>query len=144
LVLVGYAVISTGASFAIGGAKTHPSKELFPFFTWSLFSWVPDVRHLYVVEITRLNGETFDPPLEMQEIPQFADRTTLAYKAIQELGRSGGSDPDKRATFEARYLKGQAVDYRIVRNSFEPLERWHTGQDSSIEVLAEFSVDPAE
>lgn len=136
-VLVGYTTISTVASFAIGGVKTHPTRELFPFFTWSLFSWVPHVRHLYIVEITRLGDEVFEPPIDMQSIPQFEDQTTLAYKTIQDIGRTGGNNPDKIATFEARYLKNADIDYRIVRLSFEPLERWQTGQASASWVVAE-------
>ncbi|MEM9318083.1 MAG: hypothetical protein AAGA70_03645 [Pseudomonadota bacterium] len=144
VVLVGYPILSTGASFAIGGVKTHPSRELFPFFTWSLFSWVPEVRHHYVVEITRLNGQVFDPPIEMNEVPEFSDRTSLAYKAVQDLGRAGGSDAGERATFEARYLGGQDVDYRIVRQSYAPLERWHGAPPDATMVVGEYSVGSAE
>jgi len=139
VVLVGYTLVSTSASFAIGGIKSHPSRELFPFFTWSLFSWIPETRHQYVIEIQRIDGQRYDPPTHMQEFEEFADGTTLAYKTIQDLGRSGGADDRKRATFETRYLKGRNVDYRIVRLSFAPLERWHHGTTRDSTVIAEFT-----
>ena len=144
LVLFGYTVISTTASFAIGGIKAHPSRELFPFFTWSLFSWVPETRQLYVVEITRLGDQTFDPPIAMEDVPRFADRATLAYKAIQALGRAGGTDPARRATFEGRYLRGEDVAYRLLRVRFAPLERWQTGRTISSEVIAENATGAAQ
>jgi hypothetical protein len=138
LVLVGYPILSTGTSFAVGGVKTHPTKEVFPFFTWSLFSWVPEVRNLYVVEITHMNGEAIEPPRDMREFPDFAAEATLAYKTIQELGRSGLQDSGKLVAFEGRYLKGQHVGYRVVQYSYAPLENWHRGEPASAIVIGDF------
>ena len=138
IVLVGYAVISTAASFYIGGFRTQPSEELFPFFTWSLFSWVPDTRNLYVVEVIRLDGQTFQPPRDMRDIPVFADKTTLASKATQSLGRTRGQDEALRQTFETRYLKNREVVYRLVRESYNPLDRWRNGSVDERRILGEF------
>ena len=137
--LVGYAVLSTVGSFAIGGPRTHPSKELFPFFTWSLFSWVPDTRHLYVVEVMRIDGNALLPPKDLREIAAFDGESTLAYKATQELGRSRGRNESLRQTFEARYLKNRDVEYRLVRKTYNPLERWRSGEARETEVIAEFA-----
>lgn len=132
--MVAYVLLSTSAAFSISGPSTHPSRELFPFFTWSLFSKVSDRRTEYHIEVLALDGQRLDPPLDMRRIdafPAFADTRSLGYKALQNLGGTlseGAADADdKRARFAARFFGRHDVDYRINRHGYNPLERWRAG-----------------
>ncbi|MEM8947829.1 MAG: hypothetical protein AAGA21_03320 [Pseudomonadota bacterium] len=147
--LVFYAILSTSAAFVIAGPSTHPSRELFPFFTWSLFSKVSDARREYHIAILALNGTTFDPPVDMRSIdvfPSYSDSKSLGYKALQNLGRSlskdaEGSDLD-RERFAARFFGAHDVDYQINRHSYNPLRRWREGPSSDeIKLIGDFSYE---
>ena len=145
--LIFYAVLSTSAAFVITGPSTHPSRELFPFFTWSLFSKVSDSRREYHIAITALDGRIFDPPVDMRSIdvfPNYSDSRSLGYKALQNLGRSlsrdaKGSDLD-RERFSARFFGDHDVDYQINRHGYNPLKRWREGPSSDeVELIGSFS-----
>ena len=145
--LIAYIILSTGASFVIYGPSTHPSKELFPFFTWSLFSRVSDARKEYHIAVLTLDGETFDPPVDMRNIdvfPSFGDSRSLGYKALQNLGdaiRKGTENSDiERERFGARFFGRHDVDYQINRHSYKPLQRWREGPESDdVSTIGRFS-----
>ena len=135
--LVAYALISTIAAFAITGPSTHPSRELFPFFTWSLFSRVSDVRTEYSILVLALDDRIFDEPTDMRLIsamPSFNDSRSLGYKALQNLGHAlrlehEGVD-EQRRQFENRYFGRHDVDYFVMLHVYNPLRRWHEGEAS--------------
>lgn len=144
--MMAYVILSTSAAFVIAGPSTHPSKELYPFFTWSLFSKVSDRRNEYHVAVSALDGEVFDPPVDMRNIdvfPSFADSKSLGYKALQNLGdaiRNGDDDAStSREHFAGRFFGDHDVDYRISRHRYNPLKRWREGPSSDeIEVIGDF------
>lgn len=133
--LVAYFLISTMAAFAITGPSTHPSRELFPFFTWSLFSRVSDVRTEYSVLVLALDEQIFEEPADMRLIdvlPNFGDSRALGYKALQNLGHAlrlehAGVD-EQRLQFERRYFGRHEVDYLVMLHIYNPLRRWHEGE----------------
>jgi len=135
--LAAYALISTIAAFAITGPSTHPSRELFPFFTWSLFSRVSDVRTEYSILVLALDEKTFDEPTDMRlidQLPSFSDSRSLGYKALQNLGHAlrlelEGVDQQQRQ-FESRYFGRHNIDYLMMLHVYNPLQRWHEGEAS--------------
>ncbi|MEM7041538.1 MAG: hypothetical protein AAF543_01880 [Pseudomonadota bacterium] len=135
--MVFYVVLSTSAAFNITGPSTHPSKELFPFFTWSLFSRTTDRRTEYHLTIHAIDERSFDPPVDMRKIdviPQFGDSRSLGYKALQNLGDAlddGHADSEvMRERFAARFFGRHDVDYQISRHRYNPLKRWREGPAS--------------
>ncbi|MGI9494333.1 MAG: hypothetical protein ACR2QF_18235 [Geminicoccaceae bacterium] len=135
--LIAYALMSTIAAFAITGPSTHPSRELFPFFTWSLFSRVSDVRTEYSVLVLALDDRIFDQPTDMRlidDLPSFSDSRTLGYKALQNLGHALRLEhegvEEKRRQFESRFFGRHDVDYLVMLYVYNPLRRWHEGEAS--------------
>lgn len=135
--LIAYALMSTFTAFAITGPSTHPSRELFPFFTWSLFSRVSDVRTEYSILVLALDGQIYDEPTDMRLIdalPSFSDSRALGYKALQNLGHALRLDhegvEEKRHQFESRFFGRRDVDYLVMLHVYNPLRRWHQGEAS--------------
>ena len=134
--LAGYLVISVSAAFHLNGWTTHPVKELFPFFSWSLFSDVKNERIEYSIVIHQLDDETFAEPLDLREasgLPAFGGSRSLSYKALQNVGsalrsKDEGSMADLEV-FETQYFSGHDLDYEIIRKTFDPIRRWHDQND---------------
>lgn len=149
--LLAYATLATSAAFSITGPTTHPSRELFPFFTWSLFSQVSNARKEYHIAVIALDGQPLDPPVDMRTIdvfPSFSDSRSVGYKALQNLGKSlskGADDSDIiRERFAARFFGRHDVDYQINRHVYNPLRRWHEGPSSdAIKLIGNFSHEGA-
>ncbi len=144
--LAAYVLIATIAAFRITGPTTHPKGELFPFFTWSLFSDVRDQRVEYRIVMLSLNGQTFDDPQDMRDIhtlPSFSDSRALGYKALQGIGRDLRLQTEdvheRRRHFEGRYFGRHAVEYQVMRHVYNPLQRWHDGKaGDDIQNLGQF------
>lgn len=132
--LVAYVILSVSAAFTILGPTTHPSRELYPFFTWSLFSKVNEESSEFRITVLALDGQAFEPPVDMRRIdifPAFGDSRSLGFKALQNLGRAigkGARDSDRqRKLFGDRFFGRHDVDYRISRHDYNPLDRWRDG-----------------
>lgn len=131
LALASYAAFSTATSFALHGPSTHPSREFYPFFTWSLYSNSSDRRVQYNAYVTYVNGEELPGRVHWQKIDQFAgfgDSVSLGLKALQNLGRQLRADEPGveaiRAVFEQRYFGPNDVNYVIVRQVYDPIALW--------------------
>ncbi len=133
--LIAYVILSVSAAFSILGPTTHPSRELYPFFTWSLFSSVHEESTEYRITVLALDGQAFEPPADMRRIdafPAFGDSRSLGFKALQNLGRAiskGAENSDRqRKLFGDRFFGRHDVDYRISRHDYNPLDRWRDGR----------------
>ena len=130
--LLAYLFITLSTAAYMNGISTHPSKEFYPFFSWSLFSKVKNERPEYLIMIHKLDGEEFAEPIDMRKVSKQLNlkggHRSLSYKALQNIGKTLWSEKkDAKAslsTFETQYFGGHDVDYEIVRETFRPLDRW--------------------
>jgi len=129
-----YFLFSTGTSFAIYGFSTNPNRELFPFFTWSLFSDADDKKIEYGILIVSLNGDVFSQAVDwrdVEELPSFNDSRSLGLKAARAVGsktRSGAPEAESlRIAFEQRYFGNHDVEYKIIRSVYNPMLLWRDG-----------------
>lgn len=123
--------------------------ELFPFFSWDLFSTIPQAeRSDYGLQIVAVNNTPLVEPLYYENAAQwFAQPNSIeAYVLIQSLGNAlVSSDPGSTRTvrkqLESIYM-GKVVnaEYRIVRRKFDIRQRWLEHRFLSEENLATFSV----
>ena len=62
--------------------------EWFPFFSWSLFSNIPNDIEDYGARVLALDGETLDPPLMFEQLePRLrGSRSQVVHRGLQELG----------------------------------------------------------
>ncbi len=136
---VGYAVLAVGSKSYLK-ATDDPAVEVFPFFTWSLFSKVQDPREEFAIEVEMLDGQQFAPPVDVLElaVPRglFRETPIAVHKSIQALAQSNGDG--RRLAFEGNYLGGHAISYRIVLYRFDPMDRWRTGNRGSPKILGHY------
>ena len=106
-----------------------PSGQIFPLFSWSLYSRVPDHAVAYAVRITGVGETPLLPPVDLQDFPPAGALAcgAWAYHVIQTLSRAA-SDVDgkgfeaQRVTFEATSILSpistRAVEGERVPGSF--------------------------
>ena len=125
-------------------------REIFPLYSWFLFSLVPTSTVAYDVLVREAGGRAYDPPVSYRRTSDGVLRNPHsidAYRTVQDLGRAveNGQDVAKtvrlRRAFESRF-NAWPVRYDLVKvRSDNPLEHWKTGQTQHSEPLASFSVE---
>jgi hypothetical protein len=122
---------------AVAGDRLAPRREFFPFFSWSLFSDIPNTRSTFELYIHRVNHEVYDEPKNFYELPEHFHaarrRVSTISKSVKAVGRAlafGDHAADRlRAVLEDQLLaEALSIDYEITRVVFRPLDRWHTGE----------------
>lgn len=137
------------ACVAVGllGALTK-RREIFPLYSWFLFSLVPTRTVAFDVLVREAGGRAYDPPVSYRRVTEsFRNpHSIVAYRAVQDLGRAveTGQETDAarlRRSFEARF-KAWPVRYDLVKvASDNPLEHWKNGQPQRSDPLASFAVE---
>ena len=117
--------------------------EIFPLFGWSLFSQVPNLANRYSILIHEHNGRELDPPVAFLLAPDsmVTGNRYIADKVVKALGRAIEKSDKveverQRRLLEQNYLLGR-VRYELVFESFDPLEKWRTGESRERRSLAE-------
>ena len=137
-----FVVSSMGISLWLGFSGT---RDAYPFFSWSLFTHVPNVRFDFGVAVTEIDGEILNPPRDLMELEGRVSGagSIRAYYTIQDLGdalvrRDRALMQEKRSLFEREYLSGPTeLRYRLVARAYDPIEKWRHGRIQQQRVLAE-------
>ena len=124
------------AYFFIGMfSQTIPGGEVYPFFSWSLFSTIPNERAVYTMEINRIGDIVYNPPLPFSETKFLFDTIHQApteYTTfISKLGLALDKDDEQnidlyRAKLE-RIFPETAYSYTVFRVEYNPVEHWKSG-----------------
>lgn len=130
------------------GALTK-RREIFPLYSWFLFSLVPTHTVTFDVLVREAGGRTYDPPVSYRRAADSVrnPHSIVTYRAVQDLGRAvetGEADEAARLrrTFEARF-KAWPAHYDLVKvASDNPLEHWKTGRPQRSTPLASFTAGP--
>jgi hypothetical protein len=122
--------------------------EIFPLFNWSLFTKSTSaIRYEYAIFVEELNGKSLARPTL---IYQLKDRLKGWGDPINLRKASGAfatairkKDPQRvqavRAMVESRYLSSaQRMKYSVRLMTYNPLERYHTGKVTPIEVIGRY------
>lgn len=110
-----------------------PGNEIFPFYSWSMFSKVPTEQNNYVVFIHEVGGKQLIPAKEFQEASGIVNspQSVVAHQVIQKLGlayRRGDhkEQTEMRVLFEKNYLS-VGTRYELASMNYDPLTRWKSG-----------------
>lgn len=143
-ILVVYAIAGTVSQRLVPGVD-----EIFPFFGWSLFSRVPALETRYEVLIHRHDGRELAPAQPYLSAPDemISGDRYVGRKVVQRLGRASDRGELRRVKrlrrqFEQNYLEGSVVDYELIYESFDPLIKWRSGENSEERSLGRFQKDP--
>lgn len=119
----------------IGSQFFNGRHELFPFYSWFLFSLVPQpdaaIFELFIHEAPA--GRVLDPPVASRKANEGLIRSPHSvdlFRTVQELGRAAQAHDvaacDRlRAAVERRFRVAGPVRYEIVRQTFgNAMARW--------------------
>jgi hypothetical protein len=114
--------------------EVYPGREVFPFFSWFLFTLAPQAGERYALILHEVNGTVVDPPRIYQDADGLVPNVQSDKMAelIQRLGAAieqgeTGQERQFRQLLEANYLFPN-TRYDIVRIDFDPVVRWKTGR----------------
>lgn len=121
--------------FSVGMASfLTAKKEIFPFFSWSLFSVVPNPSPHYEIIIHQHNGKKLASPKSLYEAPSsIVNRSSAGAKfVIRDLGKAYLEDNKEevirlRTLLEKNFLKGN-IKYELVSQVYDPIKRWKNGE----------------
>jgi hypothetical protein len=130
-------------------ATFRHEREVFPLFSWSLYSTVPREEADYGVRVLTVGGQALDPPLFFEDARSFFPYVNQSQlmMTVQLLGRaldSGNAEAVKRyrRLVERHHLRGRGVvHYEIVRRAFNTLARWATGKFRVVRSVGTFSME---
>lgn len=134
--LVSYFLIGMGSEFVLG-------KEIFPIFSWFLFSETPNQIVNFKIVLYSHNDKTLQPPVPFHQAPaSMANAGDInANVVINDLGSSflqgkSAQINEHRKILENNYMKGQ-VEYGLIKETYNPIQKWNSDQGDQ-EVLAKF------
>jgi hypothetical protein len=120
--------------------------EIYPVFSWTLFSKVPQERIAWGLRIVAYNGQVLDSPLFYEEADGIVSdpRSISAQYAIRrmcraELAGNAREVKDARRLLEQTYL-ATGIRYELVRVRYDPLTRWRSGH-REIHPLKQYEVE---
>lgn len=144
------AVLSFLILYACAGflANLAPRGEVYPFFSWSLFSAIPNQIKMYTIEISRIGNTYYDPPLLFSETKFLFDR--IGQSPTQYLGPIQGlgyaiderGDIEAKQNVVAKMFSSDTYTYTVYYVVYDPLELYTTGDYTRKEKKAEINATP--
>lgn len=135
--------------FLVGnGAWLWGNREIYPIFSWDLFSYVPNEVVDFGLRITKTGNTELEPPLYFEAAVDLLPdaQSIVAYTNIQALGAAiRAGQPVELAADRVAALHLYPllpVEYEIVQRRYAPLDRWRTGAVRSEELLGAFRAAP--
>lgn len=138
-----YFIVGNGARYWLG-------REIYPIFSWELFSYVPNELVDYGLRVTQVDHKVLPKAVYFEAAPSlFSDaQSIIAYNNIQALGQlldahQADNAQAARIKVEQQHLHiAHALSYEIIRRSSIPLVRWKTGSFATEVVIANFETSP--
>lgn len=124
-----------------------PQRELFPFFSWELFSHIPPKEITsYGIRFNSANGNELNEPLYFEDAMHLTRHAESvdAFVTLQSLGSAIEQNDLVQVATSQQLLQStyfgdiSAAEYEIVRRRFDLLERWQSNQYLEEEVIAHF------
>jgi hypothetical protein len=123
------------AAYFVGGLLTLalPQREVFPVYSWFLFSLVPQSGSQYGLLLKEVDGQELAPPVLYQDAEGWIEtpHSVTVFKLVQQLGAAlehDGPDAQRfRELLENEWLLPQ-TRYEIVTINVDPIARWKTGE----------------
>ena len=123
------------------------TQDVYPVFSWSLFSHIPQPKVKFFMEIQQLGMDTYDPPLRFSQTKFVFDdikRSPTDYDVpLQRLGEAiGEGDAWRIQKIRERLEKmfgERAFNYVVVEAKIDPMVYWKTGKYEVIRFMGEFS-----
>jgi hypothetical protein len=120
--------------------------EIFPFASWSLFSFVPNISHDFSIRVLSLNGSALTPPVFFEDSTALFESASKHGARVlidllgQALAQGEVAEAERiRDRFEHLCMPGMtAVRYELVARVYDPLERFRTGRLRAVRTVRTF------
>ncbi|MEM6354926.1 MAG: hypothetical protein AAF844_04475 [Pseudomonadota bacterium] len=128
---------------AVAGHVATEKHEIFPFFSWSLFSDVAPTRVIAEVEILRIGDRSFEPPEVFYDLPaefRGAARRDIRLRKLANAIRKA-SWSERRvavlaADLERQFLRHrEPVEWRLVVRTVDVMTFYRTREAITSEIL---------
>jgi|GEM_PF-2227216 hypothetical protein len=111
-----------------------PNENLYPLFSWNLFSYIPNEVQTYTITILSYNHTIYNPPLAFDKklfLLSSVNRSPNEFIwEIGELGRAfeaQDTDAIKRGrTLVETLFRGMPARYEVHHATYDPLTYWKT------------------
>lgn len=145
-----YTVIALSKSL-MSQVLSYPSRELFPFFNWSLFSTPRVHSELYTIRITKVRSDKAAAAALVDKTIRPQDLTPLKNARFQKTTRALGrayrhKRPDQIEGLKklaANFLRPKGViGYDLIRLTYHPIEFYHDHRAADEKVIASIVIQP--
>lgn len=134
--LILYFVIGVAAKVCM-----FPQEEIFPIYSWALFSSIPTTAYRYDVVIHSAKGTPLKKSLFYTEAGTYVPhpQKIAVFVILQAWGKAIAKNDvsmarKQQAIFESIYLYPNTT-YQLVNTRYNPLTRWKTKQAKITEYL---------
>ncbi|MEK7627917.1 MAG: hypothetical protein AAB421_00655 [Patescibacteria group bacterium] len=134
--------------FVLGFMTSFAQKgEVYPFFSWSLFSYTPNKGEAFTMEITAVGGKVQNPPIAFNEtrplFEKISQSPTQYTPIIRDLGIALAHNKTSAIDLLSKKLSllfpSGRFSYDILRIEYDPVEYWRSKTYTTHEVLGTFS-----
>lgn len=119
----------------------HPKNEVYPLFSWDLFSKVPNNETSYFLRITNFRGKEKDVILIGPKVEEYINIEYLYdyYWLVQRLGRNIEEGEGKDVKQKVDELFKGPASYDLVKIEYDPYLFVTEGEYINLEVIERFS-----
>jgi hypothetical protein len=125
-------------------------KEMYPVFSWSLFSIIPNPTTELTIRVRELDGIQYDPPLTFQDLSFLFAKVggsptqyTLIIARLRHAIENNSQEGIDRERVHLEALFGEgSFQYDLVKITYDPLEFMRTRKPSAEQYIASFSDSP--
>lgn len=145
-----YFVFGMGHEYTKADIFHHETySELYPIFSWDLFSAVPNSQKRFTIRFKRIGDEYYNPPLYAHEANTiFAERGTAGTEYTLPLQSLGYSIMQKDTlsieaaeTLLRPLFKEQPHTYDILYVTYDPVTFWREGTFTKEELIHSVSYE---
>lgn len=128
------------------GLRMFVREGIYPFFSWNLFSIIPNEQTIFTLRVLTLGDESYTPPRRFDELTELfkvlRQSPTEYVPHINDLGFAiQGGRTDKIGRYkkivERIFFKTPAT-YEIVKVTYDPIEFWRSRTYTSEHVITTF------
>lgn len=116
--------------------------EIFPFFSWDLFTVIPGQEVRATIYLVAVDGREFEEPLPFFETEHVRGSRVTVSRLAGQLTEALRRDPNRasvlREGLEGNHLP-RRVEWSLVHERFDPVERWRSGELLDAWEVARFS-----
>ena len=123
-----------GFSLGVRGKRL----DIFPIFSWTLFSKVRETRTDYTIVIHQHNGQVFNPGIPMEKLSpsMIKSKNSMVNTALKNMADAYFKNNQEELTkyrniFEKNFLKGQ-IEYELLQEKYFLLNRYRTAETAEI------------